>query len=82
MSKSVPIPDDGQWLSGPMRDTRPEFNPAYLVHAIERLLREHGITIDPAPGQINVAVSAAADLLTALGVRPVTAPQRQPRDVR
>jgi hypothetical protein len=57
-------------------DTRPEFNPAFLVHEVERLLREHRVPVDLDPARRPVAEIAAADLLRALGVAPASAPGR------
>lgn len=60
-------------------DTRPEYSPASVVLDVRAALERAGLAIDPAPSQLHVASLAAADLLRALGVRPVSAPERRPR---
>jgi hypothetical protein len=56
-------------------DTRPEYNPAVLLeNAVEALARV-GIRVD-LEHRRQVAVTAAADLLRALGVKPASAPRR------
>jgi hypothetical protein len=71
MTNTVPIPD------APVPDvSAPQYSPAGLVLAVTRILAQVGIDIDPAPNQMHVASLAAADLLRALGVRPVNAPMK------
>lgn len=60
-------------------DTRPGFAPASVIVAVQRLLAERGVQVDPDPGMMHVASIAAADLLRALGVRPEVAPMRAPK---
>lgn len=75
----VPQPGGG-WISGAASpagpDNRPAFNPAFLVHEVERILREHRVPIEVSASRRNVAEIAAGDLLRALGVRPASAPER------
>jgi hypothetical protein len=72
----------GGWISGaasapsPHNDRRPAFNPAFLVHEVERILREHRIDLDRDSSRRRVAELAAGDLLRALGVNPDAAPWR------
>jgi CBS domain-containing protein len=67
----------------PLRaDTRPTFSPEFLVHEVARILREHRVEVDMTPGRRPVAVIAAADLLRALGVHPVSAPWQPRRNER
>jgi hypothetical protein len=57
------------------RPEQPEFNPAYLVVAVVRLLeRGHEIAVRPGSQTSPTAIAAAADLLRALGVKPASAP--------
>jgi len=72
----APVPDVGGWISGSSTDSQPQYSPAGLVLAVTRVLAQVGIDIDPAPNQMHVASLAAADLLRALGVRPVHAPMK------
>jgi len=76
MPNTVPTADDGQWISGPMIDRRPEYSPASLILDVRQLLHRAGVEVDPGPSELHVASLAAADLLRALGVRPANAPQR------
>lgn len=57
-------------------DNRPAYAPAAVVIAVQRLLREAGIAVDPDPSMLHTASIAAGDLLRALGVRPEVAPMR------
>ena len=56
-------------------DFRPEFSPAALVFEVQDVLKRCGVQVSP-DTNLNVAIIAAADLLRAMGVRPVTAPRR------
>ena len=66
----------GGWISGPCTNPArpsaalPQYNPSALVLAVQRLLGERGITVIVDLGNANTAVTAAADLLRALGVVP------------
>jgi hypothetical protein len=66
----------GSWMSGPcINATRPsaplpQFNPSALALAVQRLLGERGITVIVDLGNANMVVTAAADLLRAMGVAP------------
>jgi hypothetical protein len=64
--------------SGPGYEVRnrPEYSPAILVMNVQRLLSDHGIRIERDFGMNSTATIAAADLLRALGVRPVIVPER------
>ena len=90
MTVSIPADDHddsprvypGGWLSAAATnprstDNRPEFSVGFFVHEALRILREHGIRVDAAPGQLHVATLAAGDLLGALGVKPAAAPDRK-----
>lgn len=61
---------------GGYEDTRQGFSPAAIVFQVEQLLAASGVVVSPSPNQLYVASIAAADLLRALGVRPVIAPMR------
>lgn len=76
----------GGWISGPSittspdispdpGETWPEFNPAALVFEVQDVLRRVGVQTRP-DMSMNLAMTAAADLLRAMGVRPVSAPHR------
>lgn len=58
-------------------DHRPRYAPATLLLDVKAALAKAGVAVDPDPGQMHVAGLAAADLLRALGVSPVstTAPE-------
>lgn len=56
-------------------DRRPEYNPAVLLERVVEVLQLVGIRPNLEHRQ-QVAVTAAADLLRALGVKPASAPRR------
>lgn len=56
-------------------DRRPEFSAEFMTAEVVRVLREHGVAVDPAQNQMYTAAVAAAQMLRALGVR-ATAPER------
>lgn len=60
----------------PPKDTRPEYSPGSLVLDVIEVLHRAGIALDPGPVTMDRAKTEAADLLEALGIRPVTAPRR------
>lgn len=77
-----PVPDTTRgYTSGSMGadDTRPTYDPYSLLIAIQRLLADRGVVIEPDESRLYVAGIAAADLLRALGVRPEIAPTRRTR---
>lgn len=65
-----PLDDGLHGPGGPGRDNRPTYNPDALVNDVVALLGTIGIAARVASPY--VAGLAAADLLRALGVRPVT----------
>lgn len=79
----------GGWMSGPMiggphadtpldptaADRRPQYNPDVLLLDVARILEGVGIEVDLG-GRHPVATVAAADLLSAMGVKPASAPTR------
>ena len=68
----------GGSIAGPCTDPPgPEFSLEFLVHEIRRILADSGIPTDISDSQLYVAKIAAADLLRALGIRPVNAPERR-----
>jgi hypothetical protein len=73
-----PLPGGG-WISGASisapRPPRSEYNPASLVFEVQDVLARAGVPCNRSD-TLHTAVIAAADLLRALGVDPVTAPQR------
>lgn len=71
MSDNVNI-DQGGWISGPCLDT--QYNPAMVVVHVMHLLNKRGIENHCSNANSGTAVNAAADLLRALGVQPVSAP--------
>jgi hypothetical protein len=71
------IHDDGGWISGAMKqaqDTRPEYSPTSLLLDVRAVLERAGIQLAEDDARVYTATIAAADLLQALGVKPVTAP--------
>jgi len=73
----------GGWISGPGNTPDParaqQYNPQALVLDVLVLLKGQGFTFAPKVGRNPAAVAAAADLLTALGVDPSSAPQLPPK---
>lgn len=53
-------------------DHRPQYPPAKLLFRVIEQLANDGIYVEPGRGQMHVAGIAAADLLRALGVAPVS----------
>ena len=57
------------------RAALPQFNPSVLVLEVQRVLGVHGIKVLVDMGNASTAVTAASDLLRALGVAPSASPR-------